>query len=260
LFLPSALATVVPTPAPGNSGGTARKSGNSDRSEGEVVAARVGEWLGQAAASDLVNSGRVSPVWRDVERQIDAGFHPSVGEVTRENAALSAVKQLLIGAKPESGPPVRGLDDSHAVQSDHAGFAASRAEQVAAARAAYEKPRGWKRVEIDAEVGEDGRILELRVVTPSGQHELDRAALAAVKQALERRPPHDGHVMARWAVEAAVASKLPAVGALTDEVSGKAVGVGAALSFSFDESGVKVDVPFQRTVHTRVSLLSVRKL
>ena len=261
LFLPGALASVVPSPSPNWGGATRRPGDRSDRDEGAEVAARVQRWLSDDSAAELARSARVPPVWRDVERQIDGGFHPTVEEVTRENGALTAVKQLPVGAKPESGPVPRGTDDSHSVESDARGFAESRAEQVAAAHRAYESPRGWKRVEIESEVDADGRLVLLRVALPSGRHELDRAALAAVKAALERRPPRDGHVMARWAVKAAVATNLPAAGAITDEVSGRAVGGGVGLSFSFDESGhFSVDIPFQRKVNTRVSLVGIRRL
>jgi TonB family protein len=258
LFLPGALASVLPSPAP-NWGGRSGKPNDRD-DEKAIVSARVDKWLQQEGAANFARSGRVAPVWRDVERQIDAAFRPTVDQITRDNVAQSAVKQLL-GAKLESGPVERGRDASHELQSDHRGFAASRAEQVEAARRAYETPRNWTRVEIESEIGEDGSLLGLRIVLPSGMRELDQAALEAVKKAVSRRPPRDGHAVARWAVEAAVVSKLPAGGAITDEVSGRTVGGGVGINFTFDESTGKfgVDIPFKRSVHTRISLIAITR-
>jgi TonB family protein len=216
------LLAVSPSPAPRN-----------DRNE---LSERVQHWIELDCAA-----GRASPAWREVERQIGAVFHPTLDQITRETSAETLIKQFL-GAKPE---PTRAD-----------GTSATRGEQAAAARQAYEQPHSWKRVEIESEV-DNGSLIDLRVVFPSGQKELDRAALAAVKTAIERRPPRDGHEIARWAVEASPAMKLPPVGALVDEVSGRAVGVGVGFLPSFDEHG-RPEWPFQRTVHTRITLLSVR--
>jgi TonB family protein len=203
----------------------------------DVLEERVQRWLELDCAS-----GRASPAWRDVERQIDATFHPTLQQITRETATHTLIKQFF-NAAPE---PTRAD-----------GTSPTRGEQIASARRAYEQPRSWKRVELESEV-DDGKLIDLRVVFPSGQKELDRAALDAVRKAIERRPPREGHQIARWSVEASPAMKLPAVGALVDETSGHVVGAGVGLGLSFDESGLHVDVPFRREVHTRVTLLSVR--
>jgi hypothetical protein len=216
------LLAVSPSPAPKN-----------DRDE---LAERVQRWLEADCAS-----GRASPAWREVERQIDATFHPTLEQITRETSVHTLIKQFLHAAPEPS-------------RAD--GTSATRGEQVAAARRAYEEPHSWKRVEIESEV-DDGALIDLRVVFPSGQKELDRAALAAVQKAIDRRPPHEGHQLARWAVEASPAMKLPPVGAVVDDLSGRVVGAGVGLLPSFDEHG-RPEWPFQRTVHTRITLLWVR--
>ena len=167
---------------------------------------RVHLWLQEELGADAVRSGRVAPVWREVEREISHGFQPTVSQVTRDPAAGTIVKQLDACAPAGERSTPRSYDGSHDFKSDQAqGFAMFRGQQVAAAHAAYEAPREWHRVEIESEVDADGRLINLRVAFPSGIHELDRAALDAVRAALERRPPKDGHTRARWGVEAGTA-------------------------------------------------------
>jgi TonB family protein len=232
----------------------------TDRGEGADVQSRVEGWILDDVGVDAARSGRVAPVWRDVERQIDQRFNPTVEEITRDPAAKTLSRQLL-QARPQSGPVPRGYDASRQITSSPRDFAGYRAEQVGAARRAYEEPRGWQRVEIDAEIDGDGRIRDLRVAAPSGMRVFDRKAMDAVRAALEAHPPRDGHALVRWAVEAAAGMKLPAVGVITDEVSGRAVGGGVGVGVSADKNGrLQLDVPLTRQVHTRVTLLAIRKL
>jgi TonB family protein len=109
-------------------------------------------------------------------------------------------------------------------------------------------------------VDANGALLDIRVVAPSGQARLDELALAAVRQAVARRPPRagTGRTRARFIVEAGATISLPQVMAMQDLGGGKQTGaVIKGLSLSFDESTGKIggfDHPIKKHVRTGVSL------
>lgn len=244
-------------------GGTTRRLGDGrpppgapdgERDAAEA-SARVGSFLREAGGADDARAGRVAPAWRDLERQIDAHFHPRAEQVTTENVGQLLVRQL--GNPPVGGSTPRGIDPSRAAQP-----AELRADQIAACQRAAAEPGAWRTVTIELLVAADGTIESASVILPSGRAELDRHALDAVRRAASVRPTRDprGPTRSRWSVEAAVAVTPPTVNPIVDPVSGKVIGAGLpALSFTFDESLGKIgfDYPFRKQVRTRVRLLSV---
>jgi TonB family protein len=252
-----------------NWGGTTRRATDApaDRpSEAAEVDARVRRWMGELSGEHDVAGGRVVPVWRTVERQIDARFHPPVDTVTSEGRAKSAVKSAvkqLLSATPHSERASRALDPSVDAHIDDP-LSQSRAQQIAAAAAAYDEATGWRRVEIEAVVDARGELVSARVVLPSGERALDAAALDAVRRAIAAQPVRDprGAVRSRWSVEAAVSVDLPKVAPVTG-VGGRAIGGIVNLGgISFDETTGKVgfDYAGKQRVHTRVRLIGIEPI
>jgi TonB family protein len=254
------------TTAPHSFGGTTRREGDGRPPPGSPDAAReaaevsgrVGRFLREAGGEGDTVAGRVDPAWRDLERQIDAHFHPRAEQITSENAATLMIRQL--GNPPSGGRTPRGIDPSRAAE-----LAEFRADQIAACQRAAREPAQWKNVEIEVIVDAAGNLESVRVLLPSGRAELDRHALDAVRRAAGVRPTRDprGRTRSRWSVEAAVAVTPPTVNPIVDPTSGKVTGAALpGLSFTFDESLGKIafDYPFKKEVRTHVRLLAVEPM
>lgn len=254
------------TTTPHSFGGTTRREGDGrpppgapdGAREAAEVSGRVGRLLREAGGEGDTVAGRVDPAWRDLERQIDAHFHPRAEQITSDNAATLMIRQL--GNPPTGGQTPRGIDPSRA-----AGIAEFRADQIAACERAAREPAQWKNVEIEVIVDAAGNLESIKVLLPSGRAELDRHALDAVRRAAGVRPTRDPHgrTRSRWSVEAAVAVTPPTVNPIVDPTSGKVTGAALpGLSFTFDESLGKIgfDYPFKKEVRTRVRLLSVEPM
>jgi TonB family protein len=242
-------------------GGKTRRPGDAtiESHDGEDAAALVRKWTGELAGGVDARSGRVAPAWRDVERQIDAGFHPAAAQITDDGALRSLGKQYWrgLGRPPVGGTTPRGVDPSVAARAD-----TFVADQIAACQRNFAEPGEWRRVEIEVSIDAAGLLTGIRVVLPSGRGEIDRLALDAVRRAVSLRPVRDpkGAATARWAVEAAVQVTPPTANPIVDPVSGKVTGAAIPLiGFSFDESlrTFGLDYPFHKQVRTRVSLLSI---
>ncbi|HZS39529.1 MAG TPA: TonB family protein [Polyangia bacterium] len=224
---------------------------------------RVGQWMAEIGDEERARAN-VPPEWRDVERLIDGGFHPAPAVVTDDSRAKTLAKQL-VRAQPSSGPTARTFDPSLDADRRSSQF---REAQIAACQQAYAQPADWHRTEIAVVVGADGTLRSARVAASSGRAPLDRAALEAVRRAVERRPIRDvcrGRapdcaVEVRWAVEASARVEPPTVTPLVDPITNKVQGATVALfGLSFDESSghVAFNYPFRRDVRTRVSLIAI---
>jgi len=251
-----------------NWGGRTRRSGDgTDREpsgdEARTVTRRVGQWMAEIGDEERARAN-VPPEWRDVERLIDGGFHPAPAVVTDDSRAKTLAKQL-VRAQPSSGPTARTFDPSLDADRRSSQF---REAQIAACQQAYAQPADWHRTEIAVVVGADGTLRSARVAASSGRAPLDRAALEAVRRAVERRPIRDvcrGRapdcaVEVRWAVEASARVEPPTVTPLVDPITNKVQGATVALfGLSFDESSghVAFNYPFRRDVRTRVSLIAI---
>ena len=99
-------------------------------------------------------------------------------------------KQFLraLVTPPHGDPTPRGVDPSVAARLDN--FVA---DQIAASQKNLALPGEWRRTEIEVVVGADGLLRSIRIVLPSGRHELDRHALDAVRRAVSLRPVRDPH-------------------------------------------------------------------
>jgi hypothetical protein len=216
----------------------------------EQTARRVQKMLDDAAGVATVESGRVDPAWRDAERQIDSAFHPSAALVSRDSRAQQLLHQLAerttepresIRADPVPGS-AGGLDRW-----------ITATDETAEAHRRANRPGQWTASEIETVVDEHGELVSAVIVSPSGKHAFDEAALAAVRRGLSRRSVRDrrGRMVARWLVEAGVSTFIPPGTVMQGGTPGLTL-----FSMTFDETTGKVGVryPLQKTVSTRVQL------
>jgi len=267
LFSRPALDAVVGPPPPPAWGGRTRRAGDPvDRDEtaeeARVVGDRVRGWIADSLAQDRARAGDVAPRWRDLERQVDARFRPTIGEITDQSIAEMMRAQLRRGfaTAPTSGPFSRA--DHPLAPSDFGGLGRGLETQAQARALAenFEGPASWRRVEIEVLLDADGQLLEARIVSSSRRRPLDAAALDAVRRAAAQlRPERDarGATVARFAIDAAVSVEMP------QAMPGLGGGppVLKLFGLTFDEVTGKISKiahMFKRHIHTRTTLLSVR--
>lgn len=262
LFARDALARAV-TSAPLDPGGHLRRAGDPappGDDERETVAARVRDSFADAAARERAASGNVAPHWRDLERTLTQGFHPPLAVVKQEGVAKALAHQILrawLDGPPAMGPVPRGVDpsvDTPPGVPPGLGIRTTPTEQALAVQSRWGAPATSLGVEVEVILDEDGTIRSARVTRPSGRRAFDRAALAAVVEAIAKggAPDEKCTVVTRWLVDAAVAVAPP-----------------TSIGFRFDETGhldpnatgwrkyVGGTYPLQQTVHSHVSLVAV---
>jgi hypothetical protein len=219
-------------------------------------AARVAESAEQAAGEARVESGQVPPPWRQVERAAAESFHPPRAAVAVGSAPRALAEQVV--SNPPRGPErTRNEPVPEARRGE-----LDLDEQVEATHQAARRPRHWRRVEVEAELGPDGRAQSLRVTLPSEDARLDEAALAAVGDALARHPISGpaGQYRARFRLSAARSVKPLDVAPVTDATPRHRLrGVMPKMRFSFDETSGKMaaEKPFSEEIHTDVKLISL---
>ena len=271
LFPPSALGSIVgPPPAP-DRGGRSRRAGDGQAPDPDAAAGageaerlhdRVGRWLSDAAGEERARAGSLAPHWRDIERQVDARFHPAVEQVTDAGSGAMLLQQYRRGlaAAPTTDPSAGARAPTSAGGLSHW---EDVQQQIRDGQRRFAEPGDWRRVEVEVRLDGEGRRVDARVVATSGRRALDGAALEAVRRAAELRPERDprGPVRARFVVEAAVSIEPPQVSLTVDPLTGKPEGgvMVKLFGLSFDESSGKIGGQhvLRRTVHTRVRLTSV---
>ncbi len=135
----------------------------------------------------------------------------------------------------------------------------NRVEQVAASQARFDAPGVWRRVDVELVVDAEGRMQVVEVAVSSGRRQLDDLAVAAVRNAAQRRPLRDtGRPRprrVRFALFAGVGVNLPKVTIPVDPVTAQP-GKGALLAMRGRlDSNVPADLPLTRRVQTNVQLL-----
>ena len=202
------------------------------------------------------------PLWKTLEREIFEGFRPDAKAIGVQ--AYRAVGSQIVrglGQEPRVGVARRGLDGP-VVPHDPEAMARDRAEQVAASQARFDAPAptSWRHVEVDLVVDGDGRVREVQVATSSGRIQLDEVAVAAVRNAAQRRPLREqgkpGQTRrVRFALDAAVGVNLPKVTMPVEPVSGR-VGKGAIMTVGGRLDGTAAtELPLARRVFTKVELV-----
>lgn len=228
--------------------------------DGPPQGAALQEFLAQQQAERdgvlAVQQGRVDPVWRDIERDLDRSFAPKLESVSAAPRGELAARQLLRPVTPAPEQSQTGW----LLRQDTANRL--RAE-ILAAQDAYDEPAVGREVEIEVEIDGDGAVVSIRLLRPSGSRSFDDGAVHAVREAVRRRPIRDpgGAVVARYALRGEVAINLPRVTPGVEANGGQVSGVFAGISGTFDETTGKgsVRVPLAKRLKTRVRLMSVRR-
>jgi len=145
------------------------------------VAERTQLEASEAAGVARVDSGHVPPAWRTTEHAIRDAFHPPLKVVVAKSAPNALADQAL--RNPPSGPARTRNEPTPTTRGE-----IDVDEQVEASHLATRRPRNWRTVEVEVRLAADGSLESARVTTPSENARLDELALAAVKQAVERRP------------------------------------------------------------------------
>jgi TonB family protein len=171
-----------------------------------------------------------------VERILGTQFQPKLDDVTTKTAAQLLLAQYRAGVRRDV------------------------AQAAAEGRSVYEEPAEWRRTEVAVDVDATGKLIDARVVTPSGSSHLDALALDAVRATIAAAPPRTGKRSGvRFAIESAVSVMPPEVSAIG--VAGPARQNGAALKLGklrFDETTGRVSHPdfiLKKTLQTRVKLI-----
>lgn len=187
------------------------------------VELRLQHLVDELAAGERART--IDPAWRGVERAVVDGFHPP-----REAVTTRTNLQLLVAQYREALR--RGAPNGRFGAGD---------------------PAEWTRVEVEARVDGNGKLLEARVVSPSGRAPLDALALEAVRAALGAHPAAPtvaaGAARVRFAVAAAVAITPPESSALIPTNEGASHAAGIKLGrWHFDETRTKArDEPRGKT-------------
>lgn len=227
---------------PGDPGAAARASLAQQQAEREGV--------------EAVRSGRVDPMWRQVERDVETAFAPPEKSVSSASRGELALRQLVRPVTPapdktETGWLVR-RDNMERLQAE-----------IRAAHDAYDEAAVGREAEVEAEIDEHGEVLSVRLVVRSGNREYDAEALRAVQKALRLRPLPDpqGAVIARYALRGELAVNLPRVGSAVEPNGGQVHAQTLSIAGTFDEVSGKANVriPFLKRLKKTIRLLSVRR-
>ena len=217
----------------------------------------AGGLLDDAAGRERARSGQVNPAWRDVERSVDASFHPTFDQVTSRSVGALLIWQLRSGFRhaDEVGAPGR----HHLDATGSAGDWFELDQKLRNVQSHFAEPGEWRSTEVEVLVDASGALIEIEVVSRSGRARFDALALEAVRQAVASRPPRagSGRTRARFLVEAGAAVTPPQVMTSSDAGGGQPAGVLNLFSLKFDESTGKVsgyDHPLHKQVSTRVTL------
>ncbi len=210
----------------------------------------------EAAGVARVQSGQVPPAWRAAERAIKGAFHPAIDVVAIGPAPRALVEQVL--SNPAEGPARTRAEPTPSATGE-----VDLTEQVEAAHLASRRPLHWRAVEIEVRVNADGGLESARLLTHSDSARLDEAALAVVRQEIDRRRivPVGGMRVARFRVAAARSvvplDVSPVLG--TEAKVQRVRGIVPRMRFHFDETNgnVTAEKPFSQELHTEVKLLSV---
>lgn len=210
--------------------------------------------LDEAAGRARARSGQVDPAWRDLERSIDARFVPTLDDVTSQPAGALLAAQLRAGFR--HADEIGRADRHHLDSTGSAGDWFALDDKLRAEQAHFADAAEWRSAEVEVLVDADGALLELRLVCPSGRARLDAVALAAVRQAVARRPPRagPGRTRARFVVAAAATVTPPE---LMTGAGGLPAAVVNLLTLKLDESTATLraaDHPLHVAVATRVTL------
>lgn len=223
---------------------------------GQALQAHLAAEQAEREGAEAVRSGRVDPLWRQVERDVEKSFAPPEKSVTSASRGELALRQLSRQVTP-------------APERTKAGWLLNMApsrrlmNEIRAAQDAYDEAAVGREAEIEAEIDAQGEVVAVRVVLASGHRQFDAEALRAVRQALRLRPLHDpqGPVIARYALRGEVAVNLPRVNMAVEPNSGITHDPMLSLAGTFDEVTGKAEVriPFLKRLKKTVRLLSVRK-
>ncbi len=227
---------------PGDPGAAARASLAQQQAEREGV--------------EAVRSGRVDPMWRQVERDVETAFAPPEKSVSSASRGELALRQLVRPVTPapdktETGWLVR-RDNMERLQAE-----------IRAAHDAYDEAAVGREAEVEAEIDEHGEVLAVRLVVRSGNHKYDAEAVRAVQKALRLRPLPDpqGAVIARYALRGELAVNLPRIGSAVEPNGGQVHAQTLSIAGTFDEVTGKANVriPFLKRLKKTIRLLSVRR-
>jgi TonB family protein len=218
----------------------------------------IGDLVGRERAS----SGNLPPRWRDIERKLSQQFRPAPAIVRQEHRVTALAHQILrswLDGPPRVGAVQRGVDASvQTMLGTPEGFntRSMPGDQAAAIQSRWGEAATSLRVEVEVVIDAEGHIIRSRVIHPSGRRTYDRAALAAVVEAIRAggAPDEKRAVLTRWQVDAAVAVAPP-----------------TSIGFRFDESGnlnpgatgIRKYIglgpyPMEERVQTHVSLTSIQ--
>jgi hypothetical protein len=229
---------------------------------------RVQSFVESAQARARASSGLVDPTWRELERNIEERFRPTVALTERGTLKMTAQQSvrthiLSVTAQVLSSPyrvapdpPRRGefAPRGPAGVPEDSYRNGLSFEQSMAVLDAWQRPAVWRRAEIELIVDGDGHVEPTRVVYTSGSHELDQKAADALGRAARRHSDAYIGTVTRWALEGAYTANPP-----------------ERVGFRFDETG---HIPEARglgryvtrplylmggNLRSRLSLLSFRK-
>ena len=139
-------------------------------------------------------------------------------------------------------------------------------DQADAARQVYERPVNIRTVELAATLEADGRLADVKVLTPSGSGAFDDTAVTAVRRGLRDRPGADpgSRVVVRLRLSAGRAITLPRVVPLREPPQPSTRqpatrGLASTGSMQFDETtgAVTADRPLSNRLNSQVELISV---
>lgn len=253
LFPTEVLRGIAQGPEPGAAAPPPSSSGaqGGRASEGAEVQRRIQGWIADSVGRDRIRTGDLPPRWRLVERHAAELFTPPAAVVRGQNRVLALAGQILKSAARVQAPPLRRGEQEHKTAPgtpEGMNIPAMPQEQTAALQAAWEDPNTWRTTELEMFVEADGDIAALRVVVGSGSAQLDRLAMAAVREAARQSPGRGDPAVLRWIVRSAISVVPP------DRVG-----------FGFDENALfdrkrrfisNVRAPFMEKVHSDVQLES----
>lgn len=253
LFPTEVLRRIAQGPAPGSAPPPPSSPGGrrGPASEGAEIQQRIQGWIADSVGRDRIRTGDLPPRWRLVERHAAELFTPPAAVVRGQNRVLALAGQILKSAARVRSLPLRRGEQEHKTAPgtpEGMNLSALPLAQTAVLQAAWEDPNAWRTTELEMFVEASGDIAALRVVVGSGSAQLDRLAMAAVREAARQNPGRGEPAVLRWIVRSAISVVPP------DRVG-----------LSFDENALfdrkrhfisNVRAPFMEKVYSDVQLES----
>jgi TonB family protein len=223
----------------------------------EVPKDLVGQLVTDTLARGKVDRGLVHPYYADVGKALMKAWDPDRAvsrkglrgflEQGQENSRLWT-KVWLENAKAyaTTGSPIQNVQVSDRMMGNDNLLA-----REAVRRRNREQFRATRSATLRVVQDRDGKLLEVTLVSPSNDAEVDREAVADVKQAAQALPPPPPEALAgretlvsHWSFELVISISPPI----------------PTMSFEFDEALKFIDVrlPLDRRIYKRVRLLSAQ--